>query len=266
MNFITYITENNSFDFVEITEAEHVNFITTESIPQRFLVTAVYIDGEKRQIANVSPYQIAVVNDNNFDGDFIDISKFNQSGYFGFDVLPKQSSSVDLSVLIPYLQPEPYLKIYDIPTPLLQLEDASYNPYVLGATFIYNYQQDNYYWDCTAMDSFSNFSKSQKALIYYPTVFKYGYETVIRFADINIMLMCPSLSEIPLINGKNILYVFFRYNIRTKEVHIYYNEMQNDERKYFSLAELQPWDGGFRIYSNILAINVFNPKKDYIAI
>ncbi|CAN1538503.1 hypothetical protein MCETHM1_01659 [Flavobacteriaceae bacterium] len=100
-NFFVYINENGALAYMPVTVNEG-SCEAQKDINEQFLVTAVFIDGVKRSILLPdNPIQMAIVNDNNFDGRFVKLTDYNQSGLFTFGLVPLagHSSSVGGSLV-----------------------------------------------------------------------------------------------------------------------------------------------------------------------
>lgn len=97
MNFITYINAFGTYKVSEIIEGEG-EWETKNFIDEQFLVTSVFINGQKKYIDHSSMYQVAVVNDNNFDGSNVSLNFYNDPDYFRFGVVDLSAGSVDSSV------------------------------------------------------------------------------------------------------------------------------------------------------------------------
>lgn len=97
MNFITYINAFGTYKVAEIIEGEG-EWETKNFIDEQFLVTSVFINGQKKYIDHSSMYQVAVVNDNNFDGSNVALNFYNDPDYFRFGVVDLSAGSVDSSV------------------------------------------------------------------------------------------------------------------------------------------------------------------------
>jgi hypothetical protein len=99
MNFITYINKQGVFKTAECAYDPLRNSIATISpINENYLVTSVYVDSKKRKVSDVygvSAVQLAVINDDNFDGNLLDENHYSLEGTrFIVGLLPLDSVGV----------------------------------------------------------------------------------------------------------------------------------------------------------------------------
>lgn len=95
MNFITYINRLGSVKIAPIDyNSVDITVITQNTINEDFLVTSVFVDGIKRNVNIENAIQLAVINDNNFDGSLLDVNNYSVGGgYFSAKLLALASSS-----------------------------------------------------------------------------------------------------------------------------------------------------------------------------
>lgn len=258
MNFITYITQSGGLKTALI-NGESPNFQTQRFIDEPYIVTAVFVDSVKQQIEVENPIQMAVVNDNFFDGDTIGVNDYNQAGYFSCTILESNfgSSSSDVTQLIPYLAPRPYLHRYSVPRPVSEYETSNYNPHLLNCTVLFS-NQDVSNYKLTGYDMYSNVSYSQRHLLYYPDTFLYPFSRVLRFCDLDIQFYPIDFSLIPLVNSKKVLEVNIQYDIRTNEVYVFYCTDQTGQNESLGFSYFDFVERGFEVNSTFFKLTVKN--------
>lgn len=90
MNFITYINLNGVLKTAPVSMFDEGWYKTDNRIDEQYLVTSVFIEGLKRKIGGSNDIQLAVINDNNFSGDILSETSYNNaSTNFEFYILPE---------------------------------------------------------------------------------------------------------------------------------------------------------------------------------
>jgi hypothetical protein len=99
MDFITYINKQGVFKTVECEyDSADNSIITIDPINENYLVTSIFVDSKKRKVKNafrISSVQLAVINDDNFDGNLLDENHYSIEGTrFYVQLLPLDSVGV----------------------------------------------------------------------------------------------------------------------------------------------------------------------------
>jgi hypothetical protein len=145
MDFITYINKQGVFKTAECEyDSGDSSIMTIDPIKENYLVTSIFVDSKKRKVKDfrISAVQLAVINDDNFDGNLLDENHYSIEGtYFHNQLLPLDSvgSSAPLSVLkhdvdVKSVPRNRYTQVYRKPTlvPVSFVRDGS--PYPLWDT------------------------------------------------------------------------------------------------------------------------------------
>jgi hypothetical protein len=98
MDFITYINKQGVFKTAEcVYDSLGSSVMTIDPIKENYLVTSIFVDSKKRKVkrtSRISAVQLAVINDDNFDGNLLDENHYSIEGTrFFVDVLPLDSVS-----------------------------------------------------------------------------------------------------------------------------------------------------------------------------
>lgn len=259
MNFITYINQVGTMKTALIS-GENPNFQTDKFIDEPYLVTGVFIDSVKQLVEAENPMQMAVINDNFFDGDVIGLNEYNQAGYFSCRILENNaisSNDSDVSALIPYLV-NPYVHRYRVPYFKRTFEKQAYDPCELNFAFKCS-DEDPTKISLYGMDMYSNISYAQRPLLFAPDVLKYNYGAPMRMCDLNVIMKGLFWSSIPTVLGKKILDVILRYNVKTNEINVRYRYDQVTEAIVPDFAHFVPTSKGFSIKNSIFEISIEHP-------
>lgn len=126
MDFISYINKLGSFKTAVVNYDSVAGTIQTQNaINEDYLVTSVFVEGVKRLVDIDNAVQLAVINDNNFDGNILDLNHYNVEGtYFSAKLLPLVSVGGGSALSDVNVVNVPQIKLRPV-TPL-------FNPLVVG--------------------------------------------------------------------------------------------------------------------------------------
>lgn len=235
MNFITYINQFGSFKTALINYDPGSSTIETQNrIDEDYLVTSVFVEGVKRSVDIDNVVQLAVINDNNFDGSLLQLNHYNVSStYFSAKLLPLvsggsvASSGTPASVL--YRFSKPTFSPYGVGEFNKDSRYIVYTDFNINNTGAWHYPVQRSYFD-TVLDTSVRADLPLQSFL--PN---YGG----RVHDLSVNFSLSSLNTIPPPNITARVY----YNVKTNEFNVKYTVgglFDPSNCKSFSYADYKP--------------------------